>query len=293
MADIRSDRSELLHYDNPNYPVYFRNNHILADEVFYDISIHWHDEVEFIYIRSGSIRYQLNGEMVRMKAGAGIFVNSRQLHLIVNDHADCELYCLIFHPMILCASHHIANEFVSPIIENDHVPYLLLREEEPWQRQILENIAAVETDLFASAGELLVMKRLFDIWRQLYLHIEMPARNEQVRDHNLSLVKMMITYIQEHYQQKLTLQDICSAGKVGKTKGTALFEKYLNLTPMEYVCNYRIEKSIGLLEESDHTVTEIAYETGFSEGSYYSKMFRKRMGISPAQYRRMHKERTE
>lgn len=290
MADIRSDGSELLHYDNPDYPVYFRKNEISKDLIFHDISIHWHDELELIYIKSGSIRYQLNGKTVRMKAGEGIFVNSKQLHLIVSDGADCELYCLIFHPMILCAAHHIAEKYVAPVMENGYVPYLMLSETEPWQCRILENIAAVEKDLEADAGELLVMGRLFEICRQLYLHIKRPVQGERVQDRNLILIKEMIAYIQKHYQQKLTLQEICDAGKVGKTKGTAVFGQYLNQTPIEYVCNYRIERSIELLRSSDANITEIAYETGFSEGGYYSKVFKERMGVSPLQYRRLLKK---
>ena len=286
MADIRSDASEVLHYDIPDHPVFFRKNYILAQCIFDDISIHWHDEVEFVYVCSGSIRYQLNGYMVRMKAGEGIFVNSRQLHLIVNDHSNCELYCLIFHPTILCSSNHVAKQFVAPVIDNEKMPYLLLDENVSWHKEIFENIASIEKVFSCDAGELKVIKYLFDIWTALYENMEKSSDNEYPPNYDLALVKAMITFVQDNYHRKIELQEICTAGKVGKTKGISLLDQYLNKTPMEYVCNYRIEKSCCLLKKTDKTITQIAYETGFSDGSYFSKMFRKRMGMSPQNYRK-------
>lgn len=74
MADIRSDASEVFHYDIPDYPMLYRKNHICAEWDFSDISIHWHDEIELTYVVSGSIRHQLNGSAITMHAGEGIFI---------------------------------------------------------------------------------------------------------------------------------------------------------------------------------------------------------------------------
>ncbi len=286
MPDIQSDASEILHYDIPDHPVFYRKNIISAQYTFHELSTHWHDEVEFVYVSSGSIRYQLNGFMVRMKAGEGIFVNSRQLHLIVSDHSDCELYCLIFHPTILCSSNHVAKQFVVPVIDNAKIPYLLLDENVNWHKTIIENIVYIETALSRDTGELKVMQYLFDIWAALYGNMEKSSDSEYSPNQDLALVKAMIIFIQDNYHQKIGLQDICAVGMVGKTKGIALFNRYLNMTPMEYVGSYRIEKSCFLLKKTDKTITQIAYETGFSDGSYFSKLFKNRMRMSPLSYRK-------
>lgn len=143
MADIRDDRSECLHYDNPDFHVQFRKNKIRADDILDDISIHWHDEVEFIYVIKGSIRYQLQDKIVQIKAGEGIFVSSRQLHLIVSNHVEVTLYCLIFHPMILCSSNYVAEKFVSPIVRNDGICYIILSHNVAWQG----NVESCKTDI--------------------------------------------------------------------------------------------------------------------------------------------------
>lgn len=83
MADIKSDKSEVLHYDNPDFPIMIRKNYIPAHCCFNDMSLHWHDDLEFIYVLTGRIRYMLDGRIVKIAADEGIFVNSRQIMLII------------------------------------------------------------------------------------------------------------------------------------------------------------------------------------------------------------------
>ena len=92
MADIREDGSELVHFDDPEFQVQFRKNDIPEWYTFDELTIHWHDEVEFIYVIKGSVKYQLNGKMVLMREGEGIFVNARQIHLITTAGEECCLY---------------------------------------------------------------------------------------------------------------------------------------------------------------------------------------------------------
>lgn len=285
MADIRSDASEIIHYYIPDFPVFFRNNHITKDYDFSDISIHWHDEVEFVYVYSGSIRHRLNGYEVRIGTGEGIFINSRQLHLIETDNAECDLLCLIFHPTILCSTSHVAKKCVAPIIENHGIPYIHMSEKVEWHKKIFQRLVDIDKSLDCYNCEMKIMSLLYEIWDILYENIDFekagPCENQ-----NLSLVKKMITYVQSNYQNKITLKDICDAGMVGKTKGIRLFEQYLHLTPMEYVNHYRIEKAVYLLRETDLSMTQIAGDAGFSESSYFSKLFKEKIGKSPKQYRK-------
>ncbi len=301
MADFRNDKSEVLHYDNPDFQVFFRRNNIPGCCTFDEMKIHWHDEVEFIYVVRGQIGYQLNGSYVSMKEGEGIFVNSRQLHVIKSENVDCELYCLIFHPVVLSASKHIVEKHVNPIIENDSIPYVVLSENEARQRRMLHDIKEIEG--FEGPGndfdreydrkpghELGTMRLIYDIWSELYHYLDIEHKTDIQKNHGLAIVERMMNYVYENYQEKLSLEKLCEVGNIGKTKCESLFDKYLNMSPMEYVRNYRLEKSFGLLENTDMTVTQIALETGFADGSYFSKVFRANVGLSPQEYRRNKKE---
>lgn len=289
MADIRENRWEWFHYDNPDFQVQFRTNEIPANATFDAMTNHWHDDVEFVYVRKGRIFYEMDDQMVAMDAGEGIFVNARQMHLIHMADSDVLLHCLIFHPVILCSSDYITKNYVMPLLENTAVPYVKLQEGVPWQKEVLYRIRDMEPFTQSDSGHLVAMKYLYEIWDLLFENL-MTVEQEEEKNGNLSTVKKMVSYIQENYKNKMGLPEICQAGNVGKTKCSALFQTYYNMSPMEYVRNYRIEKGAKLLESTDMSITDIAYEIGFSDGSHFSKLFGQLIGCSPQQFRNYGRE---
>lgn len=103
---------------------------------------------------------------------------------------------------------------------------------------------------------------------------------------NVETFKTMMIFIQEHYMEKISLEDIAKAGNVGKTLCAKLFKKYVSKTPGEYLIFYRIQKSIELLTDTNMSTTEISYAAGFSSASHYTRTFRKLMGCTPLKYRK-------
>ena len=308
MADIREDGSELVHFDDPEFQVQFRKNDIPEWYTFDELTIHWHDEVEFIYVIKGSVKYQLNGKMVLMREGEGIFVNARQIHLITTAGEECCLYCLMFTPMLLASFGAVLGRYVSDVINNPAIPYIMLSRSVPWQAQLLEDIAqldglsvqigawkaaqegaqagaqAAEQTAIRTGAELKVMQLLYDIWILLFQNMPRPEEEDDATE-SLVAIKRMMTYIQEHYPEKITIADLCRVGNIGKTKCTELFDAYANMTPMEYVRNYRVTKAITLLKYTDLSMAEIAYATGFSGASFFSETFRQIKGCRPLQVR--------
>jgi AraC-type DNA-binding domain-containing proteins len=68
---------------------------------------------------------------------------------------------------------------------------------------------------------------------------------------------------------------------------THCFRQELGTTPVEYLNRYRVLQARRLLVESDKSITNIALEVGFSSSSYFSRVFRKEVGLSPEAYRRL------
>lgn len=101
-----------------------------------------------------------------------------------------------------------------------------------------------------------------------------------------STAELTRLYVYENFREKITMQDICAA--LGRTKSAicpAFKEKY-GITVMDYLTELRIEEAKKMLSETDMTVSEISEEIGFSDTSYFSKVFCKTVGKSPSNYRR-------
>ena len=95
----------------------------------------------------------------------------------------------------------------------------------------------------------------------------------------------MTMYIENHYAEKLKMEDIAHSGLVSRAKAYRLFEQYVRITPNQYLLRYRITKSSELLLDTTLSITDISELCGFSSPGYFTSMFRREKGMSPREYR--------
>lgn len=187
--------------------------------------------------------------------------------------------------MLLCSSKSVEQNFIAPIILNEHIPFYHFRKKNNWENSILSCIRYIYDIRNDKISELKIHKAFLDIWITLCENIVTIRQSDNFKNNNLSVLKNMILFVNRHYKEKLRLEEIASSGNVGKTSCCAIFKKYFNKTPMEYVTEFRFRKSLELLSNTDMTILEISYEVGFSGASYFSETFRKFYGCTPTEYR--------
>lgn len=286
MPEVRKDGFEKVHYDWDDFPVLLRKNTFERNFRPSLAQSHWHHDVELISVLEGSIQYNVNGEIIQICEGEGLFINAQQFHYILSDDgAYSRFYCGVLHPMLLCSSSRIERMYVRPVLENENMPYLFLKKDIAWQAEILRYIGELYEQSRGGIVELRIQQKFFEMWEVLYDNMGEKKESSVPQNQHLSSLKNMITYVHEHYQEKLTLGDICGAGNVGKTSGTVIFKKYLGCTPNVFLTEVRLQKAVELLRETDMNITEISYETGFSGASYFAEIFKQNFGCSPREYR--------
>jgi AraC-like DNA-binding protein len=67
---------------------------------------------------------------------------------------------------------------------------------------------------------------------------------------------------------------------------THCFRQEMNITPMTYINRYRVTRAKMLLEQGNMNITEVALAVGFSDGSYFNRVFREEVGLTPGAYQR-------
>jgi signal transduction histidine kinase/AraC-like DNA-binding protein/DNA-binding LytR/AlgR family response regulator len=99
------------------------------------------------------------------------------------------------------------------------------------------------------------------------------------------LVRQAMAYIHEHYAEPISRADLARHVALSEDYLTACFRKELGVTPIAYLNRYRVHQARQLLTNTDKSITEIALEVGFSDSGYFSRVFRREVGLSPEAYR--------
>lgn len=95
-------------------------------------------------------------------------------------------------------------------------------------------------------------------------------------------------YIASNYNETITLAMLAGKVSLSRVYFSILFKKETGVNFLEYLTQYRVEASKELLKEIHYNLNEVAEKTGFQDGRYYSKVFKKIVGISPSEYRSRH-----
>ena len=95
-----------------------------------------------------------------------------------------------------------------------------------------------------------------------------------------------MSYIAEHYSEKILLNDVADLIHLSPSECSRLFKKCMNITLFGYIQEYRIERSLKYLENPSCSITESGFLSGFSDSNYYTKIFTKIKGCTPRQYRK-------
>jgi len=281
------DLSEAIKYNSTDSPVNIITGY-MSEINNYHTRKHWHNDIEFVKVIDGEINYNVNGEIVSLEKGDGLFINSKQFHYnFPKNESECKFMCVIIHPVLMCSSKAFAEKYVSPILSNSAIPYHIFKSDIEWENIVLSSLESIYMLENEEYFELNLYSQFYNLWMQMYLNLsnKTPKKSQDIQ--HLTELKNMISFVKEHYKEKISLNDIANAGGTCKTSCCTIFKKFTNQTPNEYLTDYRLQKSIELMQNTDMTLTQICYDVGFSGASYFSETFKKVYEMSPTEYKKM------
>ncbi len=256
------------------------------------IPLHWHIEFQFVLIVKGEAIFQVNEENITVREGEGLFINSGCLHMAKDKNiSGCTYICLNVSPSFVL-SQELYSTYVNPYIQATNIPFLLLVPKKLWANNILDSMMKINQLIKENPPfyEIDISIHLTLIWKNLIINgIELEyEQTEMVKSQRM---KQMIDWIHLHFPEKILLDDIARAGQLSRSECCRYFKRILKKTPLNYVTDFRIQKSLVLLQQPDSSVTDVAYQVGFNSTSYFIDKFRKAMNMTPLAYknRNIHK----
>ena len=253
--------------------------------------LHWHDEVQFVYIKKGAVHFKIWEEECDLSAGSCMFLNSGVLHRIT-EKEDCHYHSFLIPPKMLgfFSGSAMEEKQVERIIKNPAVMYLALSPGNNGAEKALKKLRELDVLYFEKKEddfrEYELSLSIAALWLET-VHILMEKDHlPHIRKKDHDRICALLAFVHENYQNPLSLEDIAAAGNVSKTECLRCFRKYTGYSPYQYLLRYRLQAGEALLKSSDKTVTDIACQLQFPSPSAFIASFRRFYGMTPAAYRK-------
>ncbi len=251
----------------------------------FQVPVHWHEEMEIIYIKQGQLQVTVNGQNFSGESGSIYLVNPRELHLMGSSDVSVDYYTLLFPLELL--SFQTMDELETGLMQPLRSGQWMFRHE------LTDDKAHTFSSLLEAVIE---VNRRNHPWKQLRTRVLLLQLLETLIEKNALLrpaagfqnrmQKEMLAFIQAHYTEKITLGMLSGQFHLSEKYISHYFKEHFHLTFSNYVNHLRLTHAKRLLEFTDLPVTEIALRSGFPSVSYFIRTFKGSCGISPLKYRK-------
>lgn len=209
--------------------------------------MHWHEDLQFIYVLQGTVEVRTIESSVQIQAGEGIFINKNVVHH-VRRLGDCRYNSFLFPAYFLeFYAGGPAKAIADRMIANEQIPLFHFTPAVRWHQDVLallHRLVEIEKNKPAFyAYEILVL--LSTLWLTLQKNVEVLPKKKE----NAVSVRMqkILRYIQAHYAEDITLADLSNSANISKSECSRCFRMSLNTTPYKYLAEYRLSKAAQLL----------------------------------------------
>lgn len=278
---------ETIQHGSKEYPFHFYYDNLELFD-FHCIEWHWHTEFEFVYVETGTVYFGISEKQFALSEGQGVFINSKILHRYFSQ-GNAIVPNFVLMPYFIAAQDSlIYQKYVLPIMSSP-MDYRIFSQDILWQAQALslmrEMMAAQEN---ASDVELVNSYLIQKIWHILYQNtdVEHMGKKENYSASSQARLQLMMQYIHQKFAYNISLSDIADQAKVSKSTALNLFQRYLGISPVTYLVNYRLQEAAKLLASTEKKVTVISKDTGFDSVDYFCKAFKKYYKLTPTEYRK-------
>lgn len=265
-----------------DFPIEFY--HLTPAHPRYHMTIHWHVEFEFVRVTEGNLLLTINEQSLHLSKNTTAFVPSGFLHSYTPE-PGCVYDCIVFDSNMLTNKSDTCRKFIRNIMNHEIEIRSFYDDTIPQAVSTIWSLFDALSDK-PTGYELVVQGSLFQffgiaITQKFYAEISTQTSRDLRR---ITQIKHALEFIEANYASPLTLQDMSASSQMSPKYFCKFFQEMTHRTPIDYLNYYRIERACHLLSTTNQSVTEVAYNTGFNDLSYFIKIFKRYKEITPKQY---------
>ena len=264
----------------------FSTYHIENAGRSFQIPVHWHDEFEIIYVRSGFLTVSISGESYIGKTGDAFVVSPGNLHLMGSQTGTVDYYTFLF-PLkyISFRTDDMLDEKLLEPLNSGHL--MICPRVNDTAKELCEQLIKIyeakndesESKITTQVRtKIILLQFILEMWKKGFvIENDTSGRN--------TVEKEMVSYIQQNFTGKISLREFGEQFHLSEKYISRYFKEHFHITLSQYVTYLRLEHAKQLLQDTDIPVTDVAMQSGYQNVSYFIRSFKKTYGISPLKYR--------
>lgn len=252
----------------------------------YKLPYHFENVYQILFMISGKIQYQVGDKQYQVSKGGMIVLNTMEEHTLKVLEYPYERYIIQIRPDFFQQEVKYP-EVIAVFIKRPANFSHLLRVSEPVWNYLYEIIQEMEREYRGQKKywELYVGANL----RRMFITIYRECADV------LSIMKIgtgvtvaynVMNYLNHHFTENITVDQVANELFLNKDYISHVFKEETGFSVISYVISLRINQAKLLLSETDQSVTDIAASCGYTDFTYFSKQFKKLVGMSPSQFRK-------
>lgn len=288
------EKKPILYHETVQMP----NQEIGVNCFFYDCEgspgpgvfpLHWHEHIEIIAVVEGGLEIDIEGEKCLYEAGDIAVISPNMLHSCYYRFPNSSLYCLM-SDMNLFRSRYLESaeeKYITPLLNGQSAFVTKISGDKELLGIVTESyrVCAEKPDAYHLLLKSLMFKLMYHLFSQYNSKNESKSPSKAT-SLSRERVNAILQYVDEHYNEKISLEDLAELVHINKYYICKIFAHCTGMTFLNYLNQVRVQKAVELLLGTNRSITSIAYETGFQDINYFSRLFKQVMGVSPSEIRR-------
>ena len=263
----------------------FSTYHIENAGRSFQIPVHWHDEFEIIYVRSGFLTVSISGESYIGKTGDAFVVSPGNLHLMGSQTGTVDYYTFLF-PLkyISFRTDDMLDEKLLEPLNSGHL--MICPRVNDTAKELCEQLIKIyeakndesESKITTQVRtKIILLQFILEMWKKGFvIENDTSGRN--------TVEKEMVSYIQQNFTGKISLREFGEQFHLSEKYISRYFKEHFHITLSQYVTYLRLEHAKQLLQDTDIPVTDVAMQSGYQNVSYFIRSFQKAYAVSPLKY---------
>lgn len=286
---------ETLHETKSHYNTDFSYNTYpcTIPQDFTEVPLHWHNEMELIYIKKGNGIVSIDLNYHSVSQGDLVIVYPGRIHSITNsDNSRLEYENIIFNINMLLPKECDRNtfEYFGHINNSDNKMTYIIRPADLHYREIISFIDEADKvcETFPAGFELKIRSCLYSFFFALHTYYSYTGGSEvsgSLSIDKMNKLKLIIRYIENNYTHAVSIHDIAGECHFSESHFMKFFKQCTGTSFISYLNDYRLLIASRMLTSTDLLVTQIASECGFDNISYFNRCFKKKYGTAPSKMR--------